>query len=106
MCQKFYWNGCLTRGVYETRYACALNCHEGESAAHCELPHPEECIQPKAQRWGRHHYAIDVFYYDIKQRKCKPFQYCGNPQPPESNMFTSMTQCVQECEGFPFSKDE
>uniref|UniRef100_A0A131Z206 Pancreatic trypsin inhibitor n=1 Tax=Rhipicephalus appendiculatus TaxID=34631 RepID=A0A131Z206_RHIAP len=106
MCQKFYWNGCLTRGVYETRYACALNCHEGEDPLYCAAKPPCECRGSKSMSWGQRYYEIDVFYYDINERKCKPFKYCGPPLPPESNMFTSLSMCIMECEGFPFSKAE
>nr|XP_054928508.1 BPTI/Kunitz domain-containing protein-like isoform X1 [Dermacentor andersoni]XP_054928509.1 BPTI/Kunitz domain-containing protein-like isoform X1 [Dermacentor andersoni]XP_054928510.1 BPTI/Kunitz domain-containing protein-like isoform X1 [Dermacentor andersoni] len=98
MCQKFYWNGCLSRGVYETRYACALNCNEGEAAAFCAKPHPGGCETRKTRSWRQPHYEMDAFYYDIRMRACKSFTFCGPPVPPDSNFFTSLSMCLMECE--------
>ncbi|XP_075721642.1 uncharacterized protein LOC142764983 [Rhipicephalus microplus] len=159
MCERFYWNGCLKRGVYETRFECALNCNNGESAGRCEQPPPPGCssammrtsrlfpplmrrTQLRATRplssMGRpgrpgmktrpqltpplwvlnqakmpipptfpvaNNFEIDAYYYDIMTRTCKHYKFCG-PQsaPAGSNFFTSITDCIMECEGFPFMK--
>ncbi|XP_049527078.1 papilin-like [Dermacentor silvarum] len=104
MCQKFYWNGCLTRGVYQTRYECALSCNVGEAAAFCAATPPCGCGGKKTSRGWRHRYEMDAFYYDIRKRTCTPFKFCGPPVPPDSNFFTSLSMCIMECEGFPFGE--
>ncbi|XP_075722934.1 kunitz-type serine protease inhibitor 6-like [Rhipicephalus microplus] len=161
MCERFYWNGCLKRGVYETRYECALSCNPGESAGRCTQTPPMGCSSaalrarrrflPLARRSGpdylqpgpsmRHphkpltmtrppthstpslrvkkphrkpitptspidyNYEFDAYYYDSKTRTCKKYKFCGPQSAPQgSNFFTSMTDCLMECEGFPIVK--
>ncbi|XP_075556625.1 putative Kunitz-type serine protease inhibitor [Dermacentor variabilis] len=78
MCQKFYWDGCLSRGVYETRYECALSCHVGEAAAFCAVPPPPSgCGGQKKGGWG-HHYEMNAFYYDISAFRTSPVRYLSS----------------------------
>lgn len=104
MCQKFYWNGCLTRGVYQTRFECALSCNVGEQAAFCGLPPPTACTKGSSSKNRGHAYELDAYYYHTQSRACKSFKYCGRPLGPDSNFFTSLTMCIMECEGFPFGE--
>ncbi|XP_037499254.1 tissue factor pathway inhibitor [Rhipicephalus sanguineus] len=156
MCERFYWNGCLRRGVYETRLECALSCNPGESAGRCSQTPPKGCSpdamtsswpsQPPTA-WRRRpapltpsanthtgmpwvktrplaplrlplktrpdraiamtqplepQYQFDAYYYDNVTRTCKHYKFCGPESVPQgTNFFTTVTDCIMECEGFP-----
>ncbi|KAH6926664.1 hypothetical protein HPB50_021179 [Hyalomma asiaticum] len=69
-----------------------------EDAVRCAKQPPAGCGERSKTSWRQRDYEADAFYYDIKEKACKPFKFCGPPVPVDSNFFTTWTMCVMECE--------
>uniref|UniRef100_A0A023FE53 Putative secreted mucin n=1 Tax=Amblyomma cajennense TaxID=34607 RepID=A0A023FE53_AMBCJ len=47
-CERFYWNGIMATGVYNTRFDCASVCNPGETAGYCTKQQPAGCEKGKS----------------------------------------------------------
>uniref|UniRef100_A0A0C9RXB7 Putative serine proteinase inhibitor n=1 Tax=Amblyomma americanum TaxID=6943 RepID=A0A0C9RXB7_AMBAM len=95
MCEHFRWNGCGTKGLFESRYKCVSTCNEKQGAPFCANPPPSPCEDEKDKK-GRKRY-----YYNITTKTCEEYNFCGGRQKLlDNNYFIARGYCEKQCGGF------
>uniref|UniRef100_G3MTT6 BPTI/Kunitz inhibitor domain-containing protein n=1 Tax=Amblyomma maculatum TaxID=34609 RepID=G3MTT6_AMBMU len=95
VCQYILWNGCLSRGLFETRFDCAKNCgNPYEEGDICLLYPPGGCEEN--DRYSRLRY-----FYNKSSMICQKYYMCSTlGRELTANSFSSLVFCTMHCSGF------
>ncbi|XP_013398726.1 papilin isoform X2 [Lingula anatina] len=95
-CTQFEYGGCLgNSNRFLTQEECMAECSTRIADRQLVGPSSDVCQLPKDQ--GPCRAFSQVYYYDSKEGKCKPFFYggCGGNR----NSFHTIEECVEKCGG-------
>ncbi|XP_037499147.1 papilin isoform X2 [Rhipicephalus sanguineus] len=95
-CVRFYWNGCMYNGVFDTMIRCVDTCNVDQEPGLCQQEKDGPCETKTGEVSPMPHY-----YYDIISETCKEYTTCSVLDDfIVKNNFPSKTLCTMQCVGF------